>query len=201
MEDKPVENTQSSNFFRRSDFPNLILIGSTASGKSTVGDILARLLGFGCIDIDQWITKESGKPISEIFKEEGEVGFRKWESDAIDFLNGALNHVIIAGGGIVDNEDNWEKLRKLGPVVWLATPVPEIVRRLVMKPDELRKRPLLADSVSIEDRTQREAFLANKLNELLERRFERYLQCDYILENSFLTSETCAQFIKGMVVQ
>ena len=51
----------------RTKFPNIIIVGATASGKSTVGYQLSRLLGIGFIDLDKWIEKKEGKSITEIF--------------------------------------------------------------------------------------------------------------------------------------
>ena len=54
-------------------------MGATASGKSTVGYQLSRLLGLGYIDLDEWIERKEGKTITEIFEQSGEEYFRELE--------------------------------------------------------------------------------------------------------------------------
>ena len=65
---------------------------------------------------------------------------------------------------------DWSCFEKLGCVVWLQSPALEVVRRLSMKPDELSKRPLLAGAIGIEDREEREKFLQEKIQNLMDKR-------------------------------
>ncbi|MFW7380527.1 MAG: shikimate kinase [Oligoflexus sp.] len=180
---------------------NVVLVGGTGCGKSTVGFQLARLLGFGICDIDQALEVRSGRKIPEIFQELGEVRFRDMESDIIKEARTIRNHVVVAGGGAIERDENWQVLRELGPVVWLATPTTEVVQRLVMNPEQLRQRPLLSVIAEIEDRKGREQALAAKLDELLQKRMHRYKEADYSLTCSFATQETCAQFIKSILLE
>ena len=71
----------------RTKFPNIILVGATASGKSTVGYQLSRLLGLGYIDLDKWIEQKSGKSITQIFEDSGEEYFRSLEKATIKDLS------------------------------------------------------------------------------------------------------------------
>ena len=201
MENTTTKNKIRSKVLNRLSVPNVVLVGGTASGKSTVGYQLSKVLELGVIDIDSLIEKSAGKPIHEIFKDHGEVGFRDIESDIIESVQSIRNHIVITGAGAIERDENWKVLKSLGPVVWLATPSSEVVRRLVMKPNELLKRPLLADGVRIEDRNEREKYLQSKLDELLERRKHRYEEADLSLSCSYVTAETCAQFIHAMLLE
>ena len=185
----------------RLSVPNVTLVGGTASGKSTVGYQLARILDFGVVDLDEMIEKVAGKSIGELFKENGEQGFRTIESDVIQMIKGIRNHVIVTGGGAIESEENWKVLKGLGPVIWLATPTTEIVRRMLNKPSEIEKRPLLGDALFIEDKEERAKFLQGKLDEMMARRQERFDQADYTLSCSYVTVDTCAQFIKSMLIR
>lgn len=185
--------------WERKHVQNVLLVGSTSSGKSTVGLQLSRLLGFGFLDVDVEIERRSGKTIEEIFREHGESGFRELEQQIIGGLQGIANHVIVVGAGAVENPENWEKLQKLGVIVWMDTPLNEVVRRLAMSPDELRKRPLLADAVNIEDKGEREKFIHRKLDALMEQRRDFYKKADLIFENSYSTVESSAHLIANML--
>lgn len=98
---------------------NMILIGMPGSGKTTTGRTLAELTGRKFVDIDQEIEKQVGKTISEIFVNEGEVGFRKYESECIKRI-GALSGAIIAtGGGCVTIPENYAPLHQNGVILFL----------------------------------------------------------------------------------
>lgn len=179
----------------------MVLVGGTGCGKSTVGYQLAMLLDFGICDIDQVLELRTGKSIADIFSTEGEARFREMESDIIKEAGSIKNHVVVAGGGAIERDENWQILRGLGPVVWLATPTLEVAKRLAKRTDQLRQRPLLSEAAEIEDQREREHFLAAKLDELLQKRRYRYEEADYSLTCSFATPETCAQFIKSILLK
>lgn len=184
----------------RKAFPNLIIIGGTASGKTTVAHQLAQLLGFGVIDLDAWIEKKAQKSITAIFESEGEEGFRERETEAIRSLGRILNHIIIPGGGALERDENWQLLGELGQTLWLATPLSEVVYRLMQNPEELLKRPKLAEALKIEDRDARRRFLEQRIEELEARRMNRYQAADYAVTIGFATAGTCAQFIKELLL-
>ncbi len=184
----------------RKKFPNLVVVGATASGKTTVAYQLAKLIGFGVLDLDGWIENKQGRRIEDIFAQDGEDAFRRMESEALQAISGILNHIIIPGAGAVEREENMEYMRHLGPTIWLATPMSEVVYRLLQRPEELEKRPMLAGAKEIKDRGLRQAFLEEKLGQLEKRRLERYRQADYAMTISFATAGTCAQFIKNLLL-
>lgn len=119
--------------------PNIVLIGLMGSGKSSVGRIVARLLGFQFVDTDHMIVDRAGCSIPEIFAREGEAGFRKRESAVLRELLGTRHSVIATGGGIITQPVNHPLLRHLGFITWLEAGTDLLVRRTASNND----RPLL----------------------------------------------------------
>ena len=118
---------------------NVILIGFMGCGKTTVGQLLARQLGFQFIDTDQLIIKKARRSIPVIFEEEGEAGFRLIESAVLDDLAAVEHAVIATGGGIITHPDNIRKLQSLGLVIWLNPPESVLFQRIMRNHD----RPLV----------------------------------------------------------
>lgn len=177
--------------------PNILLIGVMGSGKTTVGELLARFLGFGFVDVDTLIERSQGKSIATLFEQKGEDGFRAIEKAQVNALGNIRNHVISAGGGAILDEDNWDVLSGLATSVWLKTPAIEIARRIVMSPDEIRKRPLIADLVNTEERMDRQKQLEDRLQTLEKQRANLYNRADLTVEYAYATPETCAHFLKA----
>lgn len=119
---------------------NLVLIGFMGTGKTTVGKLCARELGYTFCDSDAEIVRRAGKPIPDIFAQEGEAAFRQYEREAIADLAAQDGLVIATGGGAVLDPVNAETLRAQGTVV-LLTAAPFVVLRRV---GDARSRPLLA---------------------------------------------------------
>lgn len=108
---------------------NIILIGMPGVGKSTVGVILAKVLGYQFVDSDLVIQKEEGKLLKEIIAEVGPEGFIEVENR----INAALevsNSVVATGGSVVYGKEAMEHLKEIGTVVYLSLPYEEINRRL-----------------------------------------------------------------------
>lgn len=118
---------------------NVILIGFMGCGKTTVGQLLARQLGFQFIDTDQLIVKKARRTIPLIFEQEGETGFRAIESGILDDLVTTDRAVIATGGGIITVAENLPKLRQLGLVIWLNPPEEVLFQRITRNHD----RPLV----------------------------------------------------------
>ncbi|MFT4177782.1 MAG: shikimate kinase [Luteolibacter sp.] len=135
---------------------NIVLIGFMGSGKSTVGRELHQRLGYPLIDMDQVIEQRAGKPITEIFADEGEEAFRDLETRLLMELSdsAAPRRIISTGGGVIGRERNRELLRHLGYVVWLHAPAEVILERTRRN----RDRPLL----NTEDPAERIATLLSK---------------------------------------
>jgi len=98
---------------------NIVLIGMPGSGKSAVGKILAEKTGKPLADTDQLIVRNAGKPIPDIFREDGEPAFRSLESGIIRELSKQGGQVISTGGGAVLRPENVTALRQNGRLFWL----------------------------------------------------------------------------------
>lgn len=203
MEEVHAEKSSGSEkaVLQRHRIANVVLIGATGSGKTVVGRHLAQLLGFGFVDVDSLIEKRTGHAVARIFAEQGERVFRSQEQEALKFLSKVQNHVIVPGAGAVEDEENWQILKKLGPVIWLATPTHAVVNRLLMKTDELLGRPLLADALKLEDPEERRRYLTLRLDELQKRRLEFYQMADFTLASYYCTPETTAHGIKALLLE
>jgi len=118
-----------------------ILVGAPGSGKSTVGDRLARRLGVGFTDVDTIIESRAGKPIGEIFADDGEAAFRTLEvATTLELL--AQPGVLSLGGGAVTSPAICAALEG-HRVVWLQVSVTQAARRVGLN----EARPLLLGNV------------------------------------------------------
>jgi len=119
---------------------NIILTGFMGTGKSTVGHLLAGRLGRAFVDTDELIVARAGKPIADIFRDEGEGRFREMEAAVAEELAERRGLVIATGGRLMLDPDNAVALGATGPVFCLAAAPEEIMARVAA--DEAR-RPLL----------------------------------------------------------
>jgi len=118
---------------------NIILIGFMGTGKSTVGRLLAERLDLTAVDMDTLIEARAGKPISAIFKEDGETAFRRMEQALAHKLAQGSGQVISTGGGVVLDPENLTNLQAAGLIVCLQASPDEILRRV----ESDQTRPLL----------------------------------------------------------
>lgn len=123
---------------------NLVLIGMPASGKSTVGRIVASNLGRKFVDTDELITERIGMSIKDFFEINGEAEFRNIESEVIKGLAGETSLVIATGGGAVLKQENISALKHNGSIFFIDRPLDKLI------PTE--DRPLSNDRESIEKR-------------------------------------------------
>jgi len=108
---------------------NVILIGVMGAGKAACGRLLARRLGRCFVETDDMIVACDGRPIPEIFRQDGEETFRRLESEALEALALKSDDVIATGGGLPCREGRMESLRALGTVVWLRGDLAELLAR------------------------------------------------------------------------
>lgn len=108
---------------------NIILIGMPGAGKSTVGVVLAKTIGYRFIDSDLLIQEKEGRLLSEIIGMYGDEGFRKIEND-INLSINVTGAVIATGGSAVYGTYAMEHLKKTGIVVYLKHSYKEIEERL-----------------------------------------------------------------------
>lgn len=137
MQRSKTSNTKNSDI--ESIPGNIILVGMMGSGKTTVGKLLANLVGKTFIDVDHEIQKRTGVGIPVIFEIEGEAGFRKRESEILRDIVKQQNIVLATGGGAILHPDNRALLRQYGTVIYLCAPVTELRRRTYLD----KNRPLL----------------------------------------------------------
>ena len=98
---------------------NIVLIGMPGCGKSTIGLLLAQRLGRKFVDADEEIIRLAGKSIPEMFAQDGETAFRRWETTALEDLGKQSGLVIATGGGCVTQKRNYPALHQNGNLVWL----------------------------------------------------------------------------------
>ena len=98
---------------------NLVLIGMSGGGKTSLGRKAAEKLGKTFVDTDEEVLKRIGMPIADFFAKEGEPAFRKIETEVLHELSSQNNLVISTGGGIVKNPLNVDYLKRNGRIIWL----------------------------------------------------------------------------------
>jgi len=122
----------------------VILLGYMASGKSTIGKKLAKKLFLPFIDLDDYIEKKEKAAISTIFKEKGEIYFRRIEHHYLkELLNAKEDFVLSLGGGTPCYAGNMELIKKSEAIaIYLKASIKTITERLLSGKDG---RPLVAD--------------------------------------------------------
>lgn len=108
---------------------NIILIGMPGCGKSTVGVVLAKALGFRFTDTDLLICEKQGKKLQQILDEQGIEAFLKIEAKTGEELN-CSNTVIATGGSMVMNAVAMEHLKDIGHVVYIQVPFQTLKQRI-----------------------------------------------------------------------
>lgn len=122
----------------------VVLIGYMASGKSTLGRILAEKLKYEFIDLDDYIENKEKSTIGDIFKKKGEIHFRTLETENLKEILGVKNNLVLAlGGGTPCYSNNMELVlnKKNAKSIYLKASIPTLISRLK---NEKSKRPLVA---------------------------------------------------------
>lgn len=122
------------------------LVGMPGSGKSTVGPVLADLLGVPFVELDARIEAQAGAPVREIFEREGEARFRELEAAALKDAAASDPSVVSCGGGVVLEPANRVALRATGEVVFLSVPL-EVLHERVRPAED---RPLIRQREDLE---------------------------------------------------
>ena len=163
----------------RVDVPgSIFLVGMMGAGKTSVGRVLAKRLQKTFYDSDHVIEDRTGVKIPVIFEIEGEAGFRVRESAVLDELTALRDIVLATGGGAVLSEENRDRLRTRGTVVYLRASVRDLLNRT--RHD--KNRPLL-----------QAADPRARLSELYEKRDPLYR------EVAHLTVDTGSQSLTSLV--
>jgi len=122
---------------------SIALIGFMGTGKTVVGKALAEKLNKKFVEMDALIEQKAGKPIPEVFQEDGEIAFRELEIEVAKEVSQGKNQVIACGGGVVLNKINIDRLKKESVIVYLTASPEAILKRTSSDGD---KRPLLQAS-------------------------------------------------------
>jgi len=147
---------------------NIIIVGMPCSGKSTLGKILSKKIGYRLIDTDSVIENNENMIIEEIFKKKGEEYFRFKEKELVDEFINFNNTIIVCGGGLPIYNNNMKKLNEIGITVFLDVKLNEIYRRAILLDD----RPLLNNN------------LKETLENMYKRRIEIYRKAHIIIEGN-----------------
>jgi shikimate kinase len=156
----PEPPTKSGSGARHGPVRNVYLIGPMGSGKTTIGQRVAQLLGLQFLDCDQELEAQTGASVNLIFDVEGEAGFRERETRMLEKLTARHGVLVATGGGAVLSERNRDLLSRTGLVVYLRTSVAQQLKRLSRD----RSRPLIQSG----DRRERLTRLAEQRNALYE---------------------------------
>ncbi|KAG2564344.1 hypothetical protein PVAP13_7NG101066 [Panicum virgatum] len=152
----------------------IYLVGMMGSGKSTVGKILAEVLGYSFFDSDNLVEQAVGmSSVAQIFKIHSEAFFRENESNVLRDLSSMRRLVVATGGGAVIRPINWNYMKK-GLSVWLEVPLDALAKRIAQV--GTASRPLLEDLDQPSDDPYTAAF--TKLSMLAEQRVEAYANAD-----------------------
>ncbi len=159
---------------------NIVLVGFMATGKTSVGKILAKKLSCPVIDVDHCIEEKEKRKISDIFAKDGEPFFRKLEKDTIREIAQGQGVIITTGGGAVMDPENMEALRKTGWIVALFAKPETIFQRARSS----HHRPLL----KVED-------MLAEINRLLTIRKPFYEKSDFQFDTDGRSAGQVAQLI------
>jgi shikimate kinase len=132
----------------------IVLTGFMGSGKTTVGPLVARRLGWKFIDVDDVIEAEAGATIAELFSRHGEAAFRERERAAIEALAANDLLVLALGGGAIEHPAT-RSLLVTAPGTLLVHLEVELATTLKRCRGTERTRPVLADQANLESRFQR----------------------------------------------
>lgn len=165
-----------------SEHGGIILTGFSGSGKSTVGALVARGLGWEIADTDSLIEQREGRTISDIFAQDGEARFRELEAAVLQEVCARERVVVACGGGAIVSPTNRRLLAEYGFIVCLEARPETLFRRLQGKGSgELRQRPLLDSDDAL-----------RRIRDLKARRQPYYALADYVVQTDLLTPEEVA---------
>ncbi len=158
---------------------NITLIGMPASGKSTVGVILAKILGMNFIDTDLVIQQRENALLSDIIKDRGVDGFLEAEEASILSVD-QTNTVIATGGSAVYSEAGMKHLKSLGKVIYLKVEKEDLFGRL----HHIRQRGVVLRS-------------GETLDEMYDNRSTLYKKyADYIIDETDASVEDTVEMIR-----
>jgi len=165
----------------------LYLIGFMGVGKTTIGKQIAAFNKVVFIDTDSQIEKETSKSIKEIFETDGEIAFRKLETDTIRSID--RKAIIACGGGLPAHNNNIEYLKHKGTVIFLKASTETLIKRLEKNKN---KRPLISKLTN----DKRLEFI----RKILKEREKTYKQADYTIETDNKTVKEVLREINSLLL-
>ena len=165
---------------------HLILVGLPGSGKSAVGKLVAEALGAKLIDIDGFLARQMGMPISQIFGMVGEAKFREMERDAVNAALGGDPCVIVPGGGWAAQPGQLEAAKQSCQTIYLSCTAPTATKRS----EQGEARPLLAGVDP-----------GQKMRALLQEREPFYQQAHHQVKTESVPLETVAAEVMALARQ
>jgi len=156
-------------------------------GKTTIGKQIAAFNKVIFIDTDSQIEKETSKSIKEIFETDGEIAFRKLETDTIRSID--RKAIIACGGGLPAHNNNIEYLKHKGTVIYLKASTETLIKRLEKNKN---KRPLISKLTN----DKRLEFI----RKILKEREKTYKQADYTIETDNKTVKEVLREINSLLL-
>jgi len=174
---------------------NIFLIGYRCTGKTTVGRSLAKRLERIFFDTDLEVVKEQGMNISEIVNKKGWTTFRDIEKCVIQCICERDNQVVATGGGVVLDEDNVQRMKGRGVLIWLRADIKTIEKRIIKDNATQDFRPALTSKGSVEE--IQETLLVR--NPFYERAMDFFVDTDSM--DIEAVCDTILQKIKGVKLE
>lgn len=159
---------------------NIYLVGFMGTGKTVVGEILAKKLAKDFVEMDAFIEAKEGSEVVDIFAKKGEAYFRELEKELLKELSVKKDLVISCGGGLICDSENLNQLKETGVVFALQASVSTIYRRT----KEHTNRPIL----NVNDPQE-------KIKQLLAKRAPYYAQAQHLIDTDNLSPEEIANKI------
>lgn len=155
------------------------------SGKSTIGKQLAKKINHQFIDFDELVEEQSGKKISEIFKDEGQQAFRNIETEILKNISGLKDTVVSTGGGTPCFYDNMKLMNETGITVYIRMPAGSLFHRLAQSKT---KRPLIEGLTDLK--------LMDFIMDTLAEREHFYMQAQHVVKGESLKAEKILEILK-----
>ena len=156
---------------------NIVLLGMMGSGKSTIGYLLSKNINFNFLDVDNFIEKEEGLKIYDIFQKKGESYFRNLEEKITLKLLTNNKNIISLGGGVFVNKNIRKEILKNHTSFWLSWKNSTIIKRILKS----KKRPIAFNSSK------------NNLKKLIRQRSDIYNLANYKIN--------CETLTKNMIIK
>jgi shikimate kinase len=156
----------------------IILTGFMGTGKTAVGQLLAKELKLRFVDTDHLVEQECNQSIVEIFEQKGEEGFRDCEKKVVQKALSEKGIVMATGGGAVLDADNLKLMKEKGTLIALSASAEVIFQRI----SKLGDRPLLRTRDQLET-----------IKNLISHRSPYYRQADFIVDTSGKSVEQTVQ--------